>query len=61
MGNVKAEATIYTLAVSLIMEADADTHRNTMVNIETKALVVTMAGTLTKEEALYKHVNDVRG
>ena len=59
MGNVKAEATIYTLAVSL-MEADADTHRNTMVNIENKALVVTLAGTLTKEEALYKHVNDVR-
>ena len=43
------------------MEADADTHRNTMVNIENKALVVTMAGTLTKEEALYKHVKDVRG
>lgn len=60
MGNVKAEPTIYTLAVSL-MEADADTHRNTMVNIENKALVVTMVGTLTKEEALYKHVNDVRG
>lgn len=31
--------------------------------VKTKTLVVTMAGTLTKEEAetLYKHVNDVRG
>ena len=40
---------IYTLAVSLI-EADADTHGDTLVNVETKTLVVAMAGTLTKEE-----------